>query len=274
MDKEVQFHLGHDDTTLENLMRRLRSGRRSSLRRANYERGEDNEEKSARENHGVLSVNSEEDPGHTSAVKDTDHVGEALSGRPMHARAVGDIVQENLEDDPPNYDVSVAPQPQRLGMFLRKVCVVMEALCEENLSSAAARGSLERGEPAEEDDKEIADGKRSLFFGGDYCGGWEEVGADSSVVAPGERARGDASGVGSLLNFATVVGVAFSYAKRSTLVTAHARLARHKAMIARDDDGSERDVAAEMLEGCGTVCVWNIDNPKVIATKDVTRQIV
>lgn len=220
VDKEAQFHLGHDDTALENLMRRLRSTRRRTRGPGECKGGE--EHKDAKE---CISLGA----GLPTAVE------EALSDEPIKT--------------PP-----VAPQPQRLGNFLRRVCVVMETLCEENLSSAAARGGLGIDGPENgEDGEDVGSGKRSLFPGGGSSNDdWEEIGANK------------AAGLESLVGSASVVDIAFSRAKRSMLVTAHAKPMRREAIITGGDtDSSKRNPAAEGLEGCGVVCVWNSEAPTV-----------
>lgn len=225
-DKEAQFHLGHDDTALENLMKRLRSTHRRT--RGTGECKDVEEHKDEKEC-VPLRMGLEDGAGLPTTVE------EALPGEPMNTP-------------------TVAPQPQRLGNFLRRVCVVMETLCEENLSSVAARGGLGIHDPEDEEDGEdVGGGKRSLFPGGGASNdGWEEVGAN------------DAAGLESLIGSAAVVGIAFSRAKRSMLVTAHARPMRREVTVTGGDAGSsERNPAAEGLEGCGVVCVWNSEAPMV-----------
>lgn len=225
VDKEAQFHLGHDDTALENLMRRLRSTRRRTRGPGERKGGEEHEDE---EKCIPSRADLEDSVGLPTAVE------ESLSGEPIKT--------------PP-----VAPQPQRLGNFLRRMCIVMETLCEENQSSAAARGGLViHGSEDGEDGDDVGSGKRSLFSGGGASNDWDEIGANN------------AAGLESLVGSATVMGIAFSRAKRSMLVTAHARQMRREATVAGGDtDSSERNPAVEGLEGCGVVCVWNSEAPTV-----------
>ena len=171
----------------------------------------------------------------------------------------------------------------------------METLCEENLltgGAAGRRGGGKPDDPAEASDDNDGDGRPSLFQTGTVGKGWEEAGscfevtgsrgtwgggtsrsatAAAATNGEGEGKTDTTNGrseprleLGSLLDGVDVVGVAFSKVKRSMLVTAHASTAQREP-----GDGSvaglggARGELRPVLEGCGVVCVWNVENVTV-----------
>ncbi|CAM9298502.1 unnamed protein product [Scytosiphon promiscuus] len=276
VDKEAQFHLGHDDTALENLMRRLRSNRRGPAHLDHSPSAGMGESKGGDEGKGHQRTVAEED----GAVASTTTFKGLYNGRkgvdqdafsaPRYGKGVenggsggGGLIAGVGEAAA----LQPQPPPLRLGKFLRQASVVMETLCEENLlyASAASSSPLEaaagmRGEEEAHDDRQ----GRSLFSERASRGaeGWEEVGgAGSWLLGPGvaapvdtgrpveEEKRPEADGVsvgncdtrvgpGRLLEGSKVVGIEFSRVKRSMLVTAHARPASQSWKRRRSADGS------------------------------------
>lgn len=299
-DKEVQFHLGHDDTALENLMRRLRSasGGTSSGQDA---KGQERDSSSGQ------TLTEEDAAGSTTTFKGLHRSrSEARGGNPRfsdtagwpmhHARnpKFGDGGGGAGGGTAASSRPTLPPRPQRLGKFLRQACVVMETLCEENLLSERA-GDGRRNDPGEDSDDD--DDEWSSLFPKEAVGaGWEEVGSgvaaeatdgraalggapsstESAAAGSGEGGEGKVEGSNgtskakagfgfrSLLEGADVAGVAFSRVKRSMLVTAHARSAQPRedrsGLVAGQGVHKE---SATVLEGCGVVCVWNAENVTV-----------
>ncbi|CAM9530285.1 unnamed protein product, partial [Hapterophycus canaliculatus] len=212
MDKEVQFHLGHDDTALENLMRRLRSNRR---RPAVFDH-------SSSSGMGENKVGDEE-KSHQRTVPEENGAGLSTTtfkglygGRSDDLDALPAVRSrtgvENLSSSGGSLTTSLSgvgtlqpPPPLRLGKFLRQASVVMETLCEENLlyasTASSARGQGEGGilDPAARmaGDGEAQDDRigRSLFSegGGRNGEGWEEVGGTEAwAFGPGMAATAGA----------------------------------------------------------------------------------
>lgn len=256
-DKEVQFHLGHDDTALENLMRRLRSNRRPIEQHhrpdeTKEENGQQQQRTVVEGGHGVAGAGS----ASTTTFKDLHNANGDVKSPVQEsypASRYGTEVEDGRSGKGTGEGAAAPPPPLRLGKFLRQASVVMETLCEENVLHASARGdgrggssllNLARGEDEERDDR---DGRSLFSLRPEETGqGWKEVGGeggafgcgrgDSGSSAPVDasreeekRNRGDNStggsgdGLGVLLSGSAVVGVEFSKVKRSMLVTAHAR---------------------------------------------------
>lgn len=257
VDKEVQFHLGHDDTALENLMRRLRSARRPP--RGGAEQKTDSSV-------GELRTGQEDEEG-TTIFKDV-YQSAGVGGSPSSSFPSGSAtIQGRHDQSSENFGTENGSTPaSRLGRFLRQACVVMETLCEENIFATGGTGGMSAGghgtDPAEGFDDNV-DGRISLFPGEGK--GWEEVGSTAMALRqssdhPGSAVKeGAASGLGSLIDGAEVVGVAFSRVKRSMLVTAHAREVATAHGPAGEGSGGRRTA----LEGCGIVCVWNAESATV-----------
>lgn len=253
-DKEVQFHLGHDDTALENLMRRIRSARRSSASDPQHRGGSG---KRPEDEH-----KQEQGPGITSTAErvhrtDLDTLSSSTTFKDVYRSP--DPPRSKGRGRPP------PPPPLRLGKFLRQACLVMETLCEENILSARVAIQRQDGcasrtarmlllaDPTEDDGK---DGRYTLFpskegraagphHDGGECG-WEEL-AVLSVIAGAE-----------------VVGVAFSKAKRSMLVTAHSKLIKVACASGGDATGGGHSHGNRSnSDGCGLVCVWNVESATV-----------
>lgn len=179
----------------------------------------------------------------------------------------------------PAHRSSTAYKPSLIEKF--QACVVMETLCEENLVSASTG---ESGAPKEEcgDDD---DGEREPFsmFPRNNGIGWEEVGREVMMNGNGfayslsagyiesttnNPSRHSPCLLGSLTSGCDVVGVAFSRAKRSMLVTAHARGGDANRREGYSEGGQDkmkggRQRQRPALEGCGVVCVWNAEDANV-----------
>ena len=278
----MQFHLGHDDTALENLMRRLRFSRGASA--GQEAKGHE------RDSSSELTLTEEDAEGSTTVFKGLYRSGSEDGGtsRLPDPKSVGGGGGSGTASFS---KPALPPRPQRLGKFLRQACVVMETLCEENLLSEGARrgrGGGKPNHPAEDSDDD--DDERASLFPTETAGkGWEEVGScaektgnrgasggkSSSAAAAANGEEGGKSdtghgsvkprlGLGSLLDGVDVVGVAFSRVKRSMLVTAHARTARREPRTSSVAGlGGVRGELGSVLEGCGVVCVWNAENVTV-----------
>eukprot|EP00752_Nemacystus_decipiens_P007144 g6397.t1 len=298
-DKEVQFHLGHDDTALENLMRRLRSNRRPATR-LDHPAGVGGAEEKNEQDWTVVVEGDEHASGaargSTTTFKglyngDEDGSRGVDGGgnldahlRRQHAADTGDGGGGSDSQYPP-------PAPLRLGKFLRQASVVMETLCEENVLHAAVRAGATPVSSASGGDRGGGDhgGRFMLFSKFPEKGeeGWEEVAYGHGRMGPEQAAAaakgsvGGVGGLGELLEGSGVVGVQFSRVKRSMLVTAHARpVGRRSRRLWRGsengaDDGKddrgdsggdggseEMGERGAALEGSGIVCVWNTDNVK------------
>lgn len=312
VSKEAQFHLGHDDTDLENLMRRLRSNRRPSERHRGAADG-GGEEKGLQEHTVERTAESPLGPGSATIFKGLYNADGGGGGG-------GETVpQDGSYPAAPRYGTDIAggggkgaaagggwvappPPPQRLGKFLRQAGLVMETLCEENLLHASAGAGGRRGVPlgpttrvgGHGDDSDDRDGRALFSTGPQTAEGWEEVGgwaggavgdgggggASSSAAAEdvgglrqeekqrqlGEDTGSGGGGLGVLLRGSQVVGIGFSKARRSMLVTAHARPVRQRVRGdygGGGDYGEADDERPWDLEGCGVLCVWNSENVKV-----------
>ncbi|CAM9816841.1 unnamed protein product [Ectocarpus sp. 6 AP-2014] len=295
--KEVQFHLGHDDTALENLMRRLRSNRRPPERhQAKGEEGGQTQQRTVVDGGEDVPANG---PGSATTTFKGIYNGNGMVAGTDPGEQEYPAPRYGTDLDGSGGRVSSAegsdtlPPPLRLGKFLRQASVVMETLCEENLLHAPVKrwGGSHPLDPARGEDEDAVGRERGALFseaGGREGEGWEEVGAEGGVFGAGargataaatedtgsstpeekrrqegnkERVRG--RGAGALLEGSEVVGVEFSKVKRSMLVTAHARPVGRRR---RSEDGGgggggggteEREA---VLEGCGLVCVWNTEN--------------
>lgn len=274
-DKEVQFHLGHDDTALENLMRRLRSNRRPALG-LDHPPGGRGEEKGGQDwtvvegdEHvsGAARGSTTTFKGLYNANGDNNR-GVSESGRPeeylrLHGSDIGGGGGGGSQ--------RVAPAPRRLGRFLRQASVVMETLCEENLLNAAVRAGASPVSSASGGDR--GEGNREgrwLFskFPEKGVEGWEEVEYGNGRMAsePAEVTHGrrlgqeekkreadaaassrSSGGLSELLDGSDIVGVEFSRVKRSMLVTAHARpVGRRRRRL----ECSSRGDADGGVDGC------------------------
>lgn len=295
-DKEVQFHLGHDDTALENLMRRVRSARRPPHQQ---ERGGEGKEKGEASSSGseVLRLDSDGDNRSSTIFKGVyraEHGGESA---PNYGAGEGTRSGER-GSTLPAAGASGTPPPQRLGKFLRHACLVMETLCEENLLISAVDGAPGSGSErlgAEDDDS--ANGQYSLFPAESRHKGWEEVGLNAQIADVFESSGGDNAhamaraaeqgeekakvhtrrlaspgGLGCLLDGADLVGVAFSRTKRSMLVTAHARPSCKGYSVCPSTGAGHDDERRASLDGCGVVCVWNAENATVSTRSSATEK--
>lgn len=275
-DKEAQFHLGHDDTALENLMRRLRSNRRPAMPLDHPAGTGGEEEKNGRDwtvvegdEHvsgawaaqgamttfkGLYNANGNNNRGTGERSQPAEHLQ-------RHGADIGGGSGGGSQRDP--------PAPLRLGKFLRQASVVMETLCEENLLHAAVRAGASPVSSASGRGRGGGDRNGRLLFSkfpekGDEKG-WEEVtyghgqGAPELAAAancsrPGQEeksrehdaaatapASGSVSGgLNELLKGSEVVGVEFSRVKRSMLVTAHARpVGRRRRRVGNGDGADE-----------------------------------
>lgn len=211
-DKEVQFHLGHDDTALENLMRRLRSNRRTPGRRSELEEEEKGQGQQQQEQqrqrtvveggNGVAggaagSASTTTFKGLYNAHVDVQSSGQGSYPAPRYGTEVEDG-RSGIGTAAGGGGSAAAPPPPpplRLGKFLRQASVVMETLCEENILHASVRvdgrggggfPGLAGGGDEERDD---CDG-RSLFSlrPWETGQGWEEVGGRGGAFGCG---RGD-----------------------------------------------------------------------------------
>lgn len=256
-NKEVQFHLGHDDTALENLMRRLRSARRPPH----------GDEQKTGSSEGELRTGQDDDEeGTTVTFKDVYSSAGGIGESPSSLPSLAAPIHRGQDKSSNHFAIESNSTPaSRLGRFLRQACVVMETLCEENVFAAGGAGVFAGGHAADpaEGYEDSGDRRTSLFLEGGK--GWEEVGGTAmapplSTHAGSASNEGVASGLGSLIDGVDVVGVAFSRAKRSMLVTAHAGVAS-KAHRPVGEGGVGGRRAA--LEGCGIVCVWNAESATV-----------
>lgn len=298
--KEVQFHLGHDDTALENLMRRLRSNRRPTERhQAKGEEGGQTQQRTVADGGEDVPANG---PGSaTTTFKGIYNDNGMVAGTDPGEQEYP-APRYRTDFDGSGGRASSAggsdtlPPPLRLGKFLRQASVVMETLCEENLLPAPGKrwGGSHPPDPARGEDEDAVGRERGALFsaaGGREGEGWEEVGAEGGVFGAGARGataaatedtgsstaeekrrqRGDEGrvrgrGAGALLEGSEVVGVEFSKVKRSMLVTAHARPVGWQKKSEDGGDGGgggETDELEAVLEGCGVVCVWNTENVQV-----------
>lgn len=262
-------------------MRRLRSARQPSRRQVGQEKKEsDGDEKTS----GESNLTMEDATGSTTIFKGICG-GQELGDTPLPLGLTS--LAAPLHDGGIETSEGSLPAPQRLGKFLRQACVVMETLCEENLQCAASKGQeghLGVGGRGPLDPDEEGDGKdgRSSIFLTAVGKGWEELGSGvihfesidgvsnmGAPKAPEQEEQRDTSlklrahnGWRSLLEGVDVVGVIFSRAKRSMLVTAHARQTQSWNSSGRETSGAggERESG---LEGCGVVCVWNAETATV-----------
>ncbi|CAM9597264.1 unnamed protein product, partial [Laminaria digitata] len=203
-DKEVQFHLGHDDTALENLMRRLQSSRGTSSvgqeakggqeRDYSFSSGltltEEDAQGSTTTFKGLYRSGSEE--GGVSHLSDTAAAAAAASMyHPRDSRNGGDGGGGGGGGGIASLSKpALPPRPQRLGKFLRQACVVMETLCEENLLNQGAGGGRRGGggkpnDPGENSDDDDDDDERfsSMFPKKETAGfGWQEVGSQAEAT--------------------------------------------------------------------------------------------
>ncbi|CAB1117592.1 unnamed protein product [Ectocarpus sp. CCAP 1310/34] len=295
--KEVQFHLGHDDTALENLMRRLRSNRRPPERhQAKGEEGGQTQQRTVADGGEHVPAN---EPGSATTTFKGIYNGNGMVAGTDPGEQEYPASRHGTDFDGSGGRVSSAggsdtlPPPLRLGKFLRQASVVMETLCEENLLHAPGKrwGGSHPLDPARGEDEDAVGRERGALFsgaGGREGEGWEEVGAEGGVFGAGaggataaatdytgsstaeekRRQRGDEDRVGgrgarALLEGSEVVGVEFSKVKRSMLVTAHARPVgrwRRSEAGGGGGGGGGADEREAVLEGCGVVCVWNTDN--------------
>ncbi|CAM9720835.1 unnamed protein product, partial [Ectocarpus fasciculatus] len=298
-NKEVQFHLGHDDTALENLMRRLRSNRRpTEQHQAKDEEGGETQQRTVADGGEDVLANG---PGSATTTFKGIYNGNGTAAGTDSGGPESTAPRYGTDFDGSGGRTSSAggsaplPPPLRLGKFLRQASVVMETLCEENLLHAPGRrfGGSHPQDPTRGGDEDTMDRERDALFSeasGREGEGWEEVGAEGGVFGVGsrgattvatadtgsptaeekrrqgddeDRARGREAG--ALLEGSEVVGVEFSKVKRSMLVTAHARpVGRRRRSESGGEGGSggwvgEREA---VLEGCGVVCVWNTENVK------------
>ncbi|CAM9736660.1 unnamed protein product, partial [Choristocarpus tenellus] len=193
LDQEVQFHLGHDDTDLENLMAHIRSTRHSG------------------------SANPVPDVLHSSQDIRDESVGhgsvhESVLSRTGKRNQTDKKVELGQEGEDAE---ATSAKHLRLGRFLRQACEVMETLCEENIGSWTGG---RRGEGVSED--EGNEGAPSAFRVG-VGNAWRELGVEAET----------GQGLQRLIGGASVAAVAFSRTKRSMLVTAHTRLGREEGVL-------------------------------------------
>lgn len=309
-NKEVQFHLGYDDTALENLMRRLRSNRRPT------ERHQAKDEEGGQAQQRTVADGGEDVPANGPGSATTTFKGIYSGNGTVAGTDTGE------QDYPaPRYGTyfdgsggrtssaagsAPLPPPLRLGKFLRQASVVMETLCEENLLHAPGKrwGESHPLDPTRGGDEDAIGRERGALFsgeGGREGDGWEEVGAEGGVFSVGahgataaatadtgsptaeekRRQRDDEDwvrgrGAEALLQGSEVVGVEFSAVKRSMLVTAHARpVGRRRRSEDSGGGGGDRgvDEREAVLEGCGVVCVWNTDNVQVRVGRQAIQRI-
>ena len=284
--KEAQFHLGHDDTALENLMRRLRSNRRPAMRFDHPAGISGAEEKNGKdwtvvEGDGHVSGAAE---GSTTTFKGLykasengdrgiDEGSQSEEYLRRHGADIGDSGGGGSGSQ------RVPPAPLRLGKFLRQASVVMETLCEENLLHAAVRAGASPVSSASGGERGGGDRDVRLLFSKlpekERGEGWEEVAYSHGRVAPvlakmasgsrpgpeekrreADEAAPDASGsfrggLGELLNGSEVVGVEFSRVKRAMLVTAHARPAGRRRRRVGRGSGDGADDSIDSSDGSG-----------------------
>lgn len=222
-DKEVQFHLGHDDTALENLMRRLRSARlppgrhpscigsESSIITDEYnaEVGADEEKSISTTILKGVYVGYSNSNGSSGAPLSLEFSLANGMPAPIHGSAGNGI---NSSTCSTAASVAGTAAPLRLGRFLRQACVVMETLCEENilaaninsavawsaaqegLGSSSRRGPSARdgyGDSHEDDDDDCRsindkskNGARRFAMFPSKGAGWEEIGGQADGAAP------------------------------------------------------------------------------------------
>lgn len=258
-NKEVQFHLGHDDTALENLMRRLRSARRPP-------RGE--EQKTGSSEGELRTGHDDDEEGTTITFKDVYRSAGGVVGSPSSLPSAAAAASIHGGQDKSSGHLATesnSTPASRLGRFLRQACVVMETLCEENVFAAGGARMCAGGHAADPAEGYEDNGDRSTSLFPEGGKGWEEVGGTSMASSLSNHSgsaanEGVASGLGNLIDGVDVVGVAFSRSKRSMLVTAHARVASKAHRPAGEGAVGGRRAA---LEGCGIVCVWNAESVTV-----------
>ncbi|CAM9665679.1 unnamed protein product [Ectocarpus sp. 4 AP-2014] len=254
--KEIQFHLGHDDTALENLMRRLRSNRRPPERhQASSEEGGQTQQRTVADGGQDVPANG---PGSATTTFKGIYNGNGMVAGTDPGEHEYPAPRYGTDFDGSGGRVSSAggsdtrPPPLRLGKFLRQASVVMETLCEENLLHVPGKrwGRSHPLDPARGEDEDAVGRERGALFsgvGGREGEGWEEVGAEEGVFGAGARGataaatedtgcstaeekrrqRGDEGrvrrrGAGALLEGSVVVGGACRRGKRRMFAPAHA----------------------------------------------------
>jgi hypothetical protein len=233
--KEVQFHLGHDDTALENMMAQLRQRRSrsgsssgSSRRRSS---GSSSESKSApSEDPGVVynGVHSQETEDARAAAATAASAAAGLSATASNSSAIDS-----------------GRAAARLSQFLRSAAAVMEVLCEENLAGAhgaAARAAAEAA-AASEGARDRAAGR---MFSAEARSSWEQLSARSSSSS--SSSSSDAAALHELIGGCAVAAVAYSAGRPALLAAAYRRSTASRSQLAPGQDA---------------VCVWS---PATIAT--------
>lgn len=300
-NKELQFHLGHDDTALENLMRRLRSNRQPSQPMDTPSAENVTHSPSPREQRNFRDMNISAVGDHVLEDEGDDRANTIFKRVYIENNAAGrsvgssSVATTSYGGDRGIIDSSSIDAPLRLSRFLRRACVVIETLCEENLLIADRPGAS--GESALRDCESSPNydsrGQKTSIPSSAGLG-WVEVGFTQWMASPpalGNSKRlgkcgdardfGDAKeneglsnqqgkqgpippyGLEALLMRSDVVGLAFSRAKRSMLATAHAQRGAYPNIQAATREGLRNS-----LEGCSIVCIWHVLDAQVRIRKD------